>query len=65
MLYKRLEHDPSKPWFGDLLQQVIFVYNYMDMSPSEARQAKNETNVRLSLNKRAKKGRMYPEIKNM
>ena len=20
MLYKRLEHDPSKPWFGNLLQ---------------------------------------------
>ena len=42
MLYKRLEHDPSKPWYDDLLQQVIFVYNYMrphttlGMSPNEA-----------------------------
>ena len=28
MLYKRLEHDPNRPWYGELLQQVIFVYNY-------------------------------------
>ena len=42
MLYKRLEHDPNRPWYGELLQQVIFVYNYgreqsrIHMTPKQA-----------------------------
>ncbi len=28
MLYKRLEFEPHRPWYDDLLQQVIFTYNY-------------------------------------
>ena len=48
MLYKRLEHDPNRPWYGELLQQVIFVYNYgrehsrVHMTPDEARAQSNE-----------------------
>ena len=52
MLYKRLEHDPNRPWYGELLQQVIFVYNYgrehsrIHMTPNEARKESNEDVVR-------------------
>ena len=68
MLYKRLEHDPNRPWYGDLLQQVIFVYNYMrphttlGMTPYAAKQPKNEAEVRDNLYKKAKHNRVYPEI---
>ena len=68
MLYKRLEHDPNRPWYGDLLQQVIFVYNYMrphttlGMTPYAAKQPKNEAKVRDNLYKKAKHNRVYPEI---
>ena len=68
MLYKRLEHDSSRPWYGDLLQQVVFVYNFMrshttlGMSPNEARKPKNETEVRGNLYKKAKRDRIYPNI---
>ena len=68
MLYKRLEHDSSRPWYGDLLQQVVFVYNFMrshttlGMSPNEARKPKNEAEVRGNLYKKAKHNRIYPNI---
>ena len=68
MLYKRLEHDSSRPWYGDLLQQVVFVYNFMrqhttlGMSPNDARKAKNEAEVRDNLYKKAKHNRIYPNI---
>ena len=68
MIYKRLEHDPNRPWYGDLLQQVIFVYNYMrphttlGMTPYAAKQPKNEAEVRGNLYKKAKHNRVYPEI---
>ena len=68
MLYKRLEHDPTRPWYGDLLQQVIFTYNYMrphstvGLTPNEARQPKNESEVRVNLYKKAKRNRVYPTI---
>ena len=68
MLYKRLEHDPKKSWFGEILQQCIFVYNYgrehstIHMSPHEARKAQNEDKVKRNLNKHASHSRKYPEI---
>ena len=68
MLYKRLEHDPSTPWYGNLLQQVIFTYNYirehstLGTTPNEARQPKNESEVRANLYKKAKRNRVYPKI---
>jgi hypothetical protein len=68
MLYKRLEHDPSRPWYGELLQQVIFVYNYgrehsrIHMTPNEARKESNEDVVRRNLNKHAVYNRKYPNI---
>ena len=27
MLYTRLEHDSKRPWYGELLQHVVFVYS--------------------------------------
>ena len=68
MLYKRLEHDSSRPWYGDLLQQVVFVYNFMrphttlGMSPNDARKPKNEAEVSDNLYKKAKHNRIYPNI---
>ncbi len=59
MLYKRLEFEPHRPWYGDLLQQVIFTYNYgrdhstLGMTPNEARKPINEQKVEKQL---AKKG---------
>jgi hypothetical protein len=69
MLYKRLEHDPNRPWYGELLQQVIFVYNYgrehssIHMTPNEATKTQNEDKVRRNLNKHAVYNRKYPDIK--
>lgn len=69
MLYKRLEFEPSKPWWGEVLQQVIFVYNYgrthstLEMTPNEARKPTNEERVKRNLKKHATYGRKYPEIK--
>ena len=48
MLYKRLEFEPNKPWWGEVLQQLIFLCNNgracstQEMTPSEARKASNE-----------------------
>ena len=69
MLHKRLEHDPNRPWYGELLQQVIFVYSYgrehsrIHMTPNEARKQSNEDRVRRSLNKHAVYNRRYPDNK--
>ena len=69
MLYKRLEADPLRPWYGDLLQHVIFTYNYgrehttLGMSPNDARKPANEGKVQQSLNTRAVRSRKYPPVK--
>ena len=69
MLYKRLEHDDSRPCYGDMLNQVIFVYNFgrihstIEMTPNDARKEENADKVRLNLNKHAVHNRKYPEIK--
>jgi len=69
MLYKRLEHDPNRPWYGELLQQVIFVYNYgrehsrIHMTPNQATKPQNEDKVRRNLNNHAVYNRKYPDIK--
>ena len=66
MLYKRLDHDPKQPWCGELLQQVIFVYNFgrehrtIGMSPNDARKADSQEKVTRNLNKRAIYTRKYP-----
>jgi hypothetical protein len=68
MLYKRLEHDPNRPWYGELLQQVIFVYNYgrehsrIHMTLNQATKPQNEDKVRRNLNKHAVYNRKYPNI---
>jgi hypothetical protein len=68
MLYKRLEHDPNRPWYGELLQQVIFVYNYgrehsrIHMTPNASNKTQNEDIVRRNLNKHAVYNRKYPNI---
>ena len=69
MIYKRREHDPNRPWYGELLQQVIFVYNYgrehsrIHLTPNQATKTQNEDQVRRSLNKHVVYNRKYPEIK--
>ena len=69
MLYKRLEFEPHRPWYGDLLQQVLFTYNYgrehstLGMTPNEARKPANEQKVEKQLAKRALRDRAYPPIK--
>ncbi len=56
-------------WYGDLLQQVIFTYNYgrehstLKMTPNEARKPANEQKVEKQLAKHALHDRTYPPIK--
>ena len=58
-----------RPWYGDLLQQVIFTYNYgrehstLGMTPNEARKPANEQKVEKQLAKHALHDRTYPPIK--
>ncbi len=69
MLYKRLEFEPHRPWYGDILQQVIFTYNYgrehstLGMTPNEARKPSNKQKVEKQLAKKALHDRSYPTIK--
>ena len=48
MLYKRIEHNPSLVWYGEVLQQVIFIYNFgsvhsaIEMTPNNARKQAKE-----------------------
>jgi hypothetical protein len=68
MIYKRLEHNNNQPWYGQLLQQVIFIYNYgrehrtINMSPNDARKPQNEDKVRRNLNKNSINKREYPDV---
>ena len=69
MLYKRLEHDPNRPWYGELLQQVIFVYNYgrehrrVHMIPNQVTKTQIEDRARHNLNKNAVYNRNILKLK--
>ena len=69
MIYTRLEHDSKRPWYGELLQQVIFVYSYgiehsrIHMTPNQAIKPKSEDIVRRILKKHALYNRTYPGVK--
>ena len=69
MLYKRLEFEPHRPWYGDLLQQVLLTYNYgrehstLGMTPNEARKPANEQKVEKQLASKGLHDRAYPPIK--
>ena len=73
MLFKRIEKDekdkkPNIQWI-DYIDDIMVTYNYknkhsaIDMTPNQARQKDNEFNAKINVATKAKKDRMYPELK--
>ena len=60
MLYKRIEHNPSLVWYGEVLQQVIFIYilgrvhSTIEMTPNNAKKASNESTVQANIREHSK-----------
>ena len=69
MLCRRLEHEPASPWYGLMLQQVLFTYNYMntqrtvEMKPNDARKPENAPEDKRNIIKHTRFTRGYPEVK--
>ena len=72
-LYKRIENDEKKgkdniQWI-DYITEIMLTYNTKDvhsatgLTPKEASKPKNETKAKISMTIKARKTRMYPEIK--
>jgi len=69
MIYKRLEKSPDNHWYdAKILANTLVTYNFKmvhsstNFTPDQARQPKNELNVRLNLELGRKTKRKYPNI---
>ena len=69
MIYKRLEKHPDDHWYdAKILAHALVTYNFKMVSsatgytPDQARQPKNELNVRLNLELNRVTKRKYPNI---
>ena len=69
LIYRRLEKNPNMKWYETkILANSLVMYNYKMVSratgftPNEARQKKNELNVKLKLELNRKTTRKYPPI---
>jgi hypothetical protein len=69
LIYRRLEKNPNMKWYETkILANSLVMYNYKMVSratgftPNEARQKKNELQVRLKLELNRKNTRKYPPI---
>lgn len=70
LIYKRLEKNKEAHWFDvKILSNALVTYNYKmvnsvtKMTPENARQPKNKLEVKMNLNLKRKRNRLYPEIK--
>ena len=72
-LYKRIQNDEKKgkadiQWI-DYIPEIMLTYNTKDvhsatgLTPKEARQPRNDAKAKISMTIKARKTRMYPEIK--
>ena len=73
MLFKRIEADEKKgkenlQWIDYILEIILtyndkMVYSATNMTPSKARKNENEFRTRMNVSMKARKDRIYPELK--